>query len=85
MKSITIHNLEDPLDRLIRQRARKQGASLNRTIKMLLEESLGIRRKPSADHRGDYMDLFGLWSERDAQEFKAAVKDLDRVDAKDWE
>jgi len=34
MKSITIHNLDDPLDRLLQERARSQGMSLNKTIKI---------------------------------------------------
>ena len=33
MKSITIHGLEDPLDTLIREKARQEGLSLNKTIK----------------------------------------------------
>lgn len=42
MKSITIHNVDDPLDRLLQERAKSQGMSLNKTIKFLLAESLGI-------------------------------------------
>lgn len=36
MKSITIHGLEDPLNTLIREKARQEGLSLNKTIKLLL-------------------------------------------------
>ena len=36
MKSITIHELDDDLDALIRVRARREGLSLDKTIKKLL-------------------------------------------------
>jgi len=47
MKSITIHGLDGPLDTLIREKARKQQLSLNKTIKLLLEESLGLTGRGS--------------------------------------
>jgi plasmid stability protein len=38
MKSITIHGLDDELDQSIRQRARKKGLSINKTLKEVLGE-----------------------------------------------
>ena len=40
MKSITIHNLDETLENLIKERAKKQGKSLNKTIQALLNEAL---------------------------------------------
>ena len=84
MKSITIHNLEDPLDRLLQERARNQGMSLNKTIKSLLAESLGIRPKKTAGHKDEFMDLFGSWSAADARSFRQTVKDFQKIAAEDW-
>ena len=75
MKSITIHNLDDPLEKLLQERARNQGMSLNKTIKSLLAESLGIRPKQPAGHKDEFMDLFGSWSAAEARSFRQAVKD----------
>ena len=36
MKLITIHDLEDSLEALIQEKAREEGLSLNKTVKMLL-------------------------------------------------
>jgi len=84
MKSITIHGLDGPLDELIRQKATDQGMSLNRTIKKLLEQSLGIRPKNENDHKKDFLDLFGVWTETDASEFTKALEDFDKINSEDW-
>lgn len=83
MKSITIHGMDDELDRLIRERAADDGKSLNKTIKSLLEEALGVR--PTRDHREEFMDLFGSWSTEDLRQFEQATEDLRQVDPGDWE
>lgn len=44
MKSITIHGMDDEMDRQIREKAAAEGKSLNKTIKGLLEQALGGRR-----------------------------------------
>ena len=38
MKSITIHGLDDEMDEQIRNRAGAAGLSLNKTIKLLLQD-----------------------------------------------
>lgn len=84
MKSITIHGLDEILDKLIRKRAKKQGNSLNKTIKRLLEESLGIHKKQNSGHRDDFVDLFGIWTKREAERFSGIIQDLEKIDKKDW-
>ena len=84
MKSITIHGLQDPLDTLIRKQAKKQGLSLNKTIKKLLAESLGLKPKKEVDHRMEFMDLFGVWTEEDLEEFSRAVQDFEEIDEEEW-
>jgi hypothetical protein len=86
MKSITIHGLEDRLDARIREKASQQGLSLNKTIKKLLAESLGLE-EPSAprDYRKTYEDLCGIWTREEAAAFKRRTEDFNRVDPGDWE
>lgn len=84
MKSITIHNLEDPLDTLIRQKAKNDGLSLNKTIKKLLAEALNVPERPEEERREDFRDLFGIWTESDVREFQRRHRDLEKVDPADW-
>jgi hypothetical protein len=85
MKSITIHGLSSSLDSMIRRKAKSLGLSINRTIKMILEEALGLSGSRPRDHREDFLDLFGSWSEEDEQEFNEAVGDFETVDEEDWQ
>ena len=55
----------------------------DKTIKGLLASCLGIR-PVKTDHRQDFMDVFGAWSGREAEDFKKNTKDLEKVDQGDW-
>ena len=85
MKSITIHGLDETLDRLIKKKAKKQGSSLNKTIKGLLEESLGLQKKNNSDHRADFLDLFGVWTKKESEQFMTSTKELEKTDKEDWQ
>ena len=84
MTSITIHGLEDPLDSLIREKARQQGISLNKTIKQLLAESLGISQD-AKKHQHDFSDLSGIWSPEDLEEFTHNAQQFSIANPRDWE
>lgn len=84
MSSITIHGLEDPLDSLIREKARQQGISLNKVIKQLLAESLGLSAKNNSP-KNDFADLSGVWSSEDLEEFIRNTEELSHIDPRDWE
>ena len=83
MKSITIHGLDDDLDEKIRSRAGAEGLSLNKTIKLLVREALGMGDQPR-DRRQDFQDLFGTWSRADVEAFSRATADFGQVDPADW-
>jgi hypothetical protein len=84
MKSITIHGLSTQLDRLIRKRAKNKGLSLNKTIKGLLAESLGLKRDPKSDNSEEFLDLFGIWNDSQKNEFFNQIEDLNKIDEEDW-
>jgi hypothetical protein len=84
MSSITIHGLEDPLDSLIREKARQQGISLNKVIKQLLAESFGLSQKNSPPVN-NFADLSGVWSPEDLEEFIRNTEEFSHIDPRDWE
>ncbi len=85
MKSITIHNLEEPLNILLKKKARQKGTSLNKTIKGLLEEALGAKPGNAPDHKEDFRDLCGVWSVQEAERFEKSLGDFEIIDPEDWE
>lgn len=82
MKSITIHDLDDFLDVLIREKAKHQGSSLNKTIKKILRESLGVSEGYS--RKADFAEFSGVWSKKDEKVFHQQTRGLEKIDAKDW-
>ncbi|MCJ7578981.1 MAG: hypothetical protein MUP98_00425 [Candidatus Aminicenantes bacterium] len=84
MNSITIHSLDDELDKEIREKAKNQGTSLNKTIKRLLEKALGLKSTKELNRKDEFMDLFGVWSEKDYLEFTESTEDFNIVDPEDW-
>lgn len=84
MNSITIHGLDDHLKARIKSRAEKEGLSLNKTVKKMLEESLGMRPRSDGRHRGAFQDFCGVWSVEDLAEFERQTEDLRQVDEEDW-
>ncbi len=84
MKSITIHGIDDPLAELLKSRAQSEGLSINKTVKKLLEESLGVRPRARGTNRGDFEEFCGVWSDADYAEFEENTKDLRKINNEDW-
>jgi hypothetical protein len=85
MKSITIHGLDDGLDKCIRDRAREKGLSINKTLKEVLGQAFGISDSLCQDHREEFVDLCGVWSDDDVLEFKKHLQASERIDMSDWQ
>ena len=84
MHSITIHNLKEEIYNTIKEKAKKDGLSLNKTIKNLLKKELGFSNSKRTDNSADFTDLFGVWSKKEAKEFEEATKDLEMIFEEDW-
>lgn len=83
MKSITIHQLDNTLAARIQERADKNGLSLNKTIKNLLAEALGINQNVKKK-KNDFSEFYGVWSEKDLKEFEKNTADFERIYHEDW-
>jgi plasmid stability protein len=85
MKSLTIHGIDDALDRQLRNRASRQGTSLNKTVRNLLGESLGTLRRPRLpDHADDFACFLGTWSKADVARQEDALAYSRHVNPEDW-
>lgn len=85
MKSITIHNLDDSLEAMIEEKAREQGLSLNKTVKMLLGRALGVERGGNGGRKADFAEFSGVWSKADQKEFDKKTEPLRQIDSQDWQ
>jgi len=84
MKSITIHGLDQPLWTLLKSRAESDGYSLNKTIKILLEKSLGVIPADVQEKKKVFREFCGVWKTDDLNEFTHNVQDLEEIDEEDW-
>ena len=85
MKSITVHGIDDPLAELIKSKAQSEGLSINKTVKKLLEESLGVKPRSKGKNRSDFEEFFGIWSESERIEFEDRTDELRNVNCEDWQ
>ena len=88
MNAITVRNLPPGVAKAVKEKARKEGLSLNKAIVRLLEEATGEgstkRAKPALHHDLDH--LFGVWSQEEADEFDASLKEQRSfIDPEMWE
>ena len=86
MKQLTVRGFDDDLAEAIRQLARRDGISLNQAALKLLRRGAGL-----PDGQGDGRnigsaldDLFGSWTQQEADEFDRALEAFESVDESDW-
>jgi len=85
MKSITIHGIDAPLAEMLRSKASSEGLSMNKTIKKILEEALGVRPPRFDKNRRQFETFCGKWSRTDLDEFNRRTEALEAVDPGDWQ
>lgn len=83
MKSISVHGVDKETEKTIKERAKNEGKSVNKVMKELVAQSLGLTARPP-DNRAEFADLCGVWTEEQASEFMELIADFEVVDAKDW-
>jgi hypothetical protein len=79
--NITIHGIDASVYRRIEDRAKREGSSLNRTIKAILEESLGANARGKSN---PFADLCGTLPAAEAALLLATEQDFERIDTEDW-
>jgi hypothetical protein len=83
VKTISIHGLDPEAEKLLQKKAQTQNLSLNKAIKSILNEALGLTPKKT-NRRTEFADLSGIWTREDEREFAAAIRDFETIDPGDW-
>jgi hypothetical protein len=85
MKSLTIHNIDEPLLSLVREKAKSQKMSINQFLKNLIEKSLGYKKEEKARYFDEFKDFCGIWSKEQRSEFENNIKEFEKIDLEDWQ
>jgi hypothetical protein len=84
MKPVTLRNLPPHLAKAIRKKADESGASINKAVIRLLEQSVGTKvKKPSVHH--DLDELAGSWTKQEAAIFEKALNRQRSIDKDLWQ
>ena len=76
----TIRNIPKALDVMLRDRAKKEGKSLNQMVIQTLARAMGFSSEPVRQR--DLSPFAGTWLED--PEFDRAIEDQDRIDEDLW-
>lgn len=81
MSSITLHNLNPDLNRMIKKKAKSEGLSINKTVQKLLHQALGLNTE---SRKEDFSEFYNVWSAAEYDEFLSNSADLKKIDDEDW-
>ena len=80
MTTMTIRGLDDLTINALKEKAKKEGSSVNAALVKLLQEELGIKKKKRTVVYNDLDHLAGTWSDKDYKEFLQATADFAKID-----
>ena len=84
MTTMTIRGLDDLTINALKEKAKKEGSSVNAALVKLLQEELGIKKKKRTVVYSDLDHLAGTWSDKDYKEFLQATADFAKIDENVW-
>lgn len=84
MTTMTIRGLDDLTIKALKEKAKKEGSSVNAALVKLLQEDLGIKKKKRTVVYNDLDHLAGTWSDKDYKEFLQATADFAKIDENVW-
>lgn len=84
MPTMTIRGLDDLTLKALKERAKREGLSVNAALVNLLREEFGLKKKKRFVVYDDLNHLAGTWTEKDFKEFNKKIEDFEKVDEKMW-
>jgi transcriptional regulator of met regulon len=84
MKAITLRDIPPKVQKVIRDRARRRRISEDRAVIELLEEQVPVPQRGEDGLYHDLDDLFGTWSDEEADEFDRILREMRQIDRDMW-
>ena len=84
MKAVTLRNLPPEIQRVVQKLARQKG-SINQAVISLLEERVGVRKRPKVPRLfHDLDELAGSWKKKEAADFEKSLSLQRKIDREVW-
>ena len=86
MNQLTVWGFDDELSAAVHRLAKTEGISLNQAALRLLKKGAGLTDSKENPHAiGSWLDdLFGTWSQGEAESFDTALEIFETVDESAW-
>lgn len=84
MATITLRGIDERIAAALKEKARKEGTSVNALMLQVIKASLGIEKKKRGEEYDNLDHLTGTWSIKDAAEFERATAVFETVDEEMW-
>ncbi len=84
MGVITIRGIDNEIAKILKDKAKKEGISVNTILLKTIRNALGLEKKKRTIVYDDLDYLAGTWNEKDYLEFKKKIADFEVVDEKMW-
>ena len=84
MGAITIRGIDNEIAKALKERAKKEDASINSIVLRIVKEALGLQKKKRTIIYTDLDHLAGTWDKKDYVEFQRKVADFETIDKNIW-
>lgn len=84
MGTITLRGIDEQTTAALKEKAKREGTSVNAVTLRLLRESLGIEKKKRTLTYDDLDHLAGTWSHEEAAAFAENTAVFEKVDENLW-
>ena len=84
MKSITIHKIDEDINKKLNELARNKKMSLNKTVKYLLRKALNLESNSKEFRKKKLSEFLGVWNKNDLNTFKKATAEFEKISEEDW-
>jgi homogentisate 1,2-dioxygenase len=85
MTALTLRRIPFPVEKAIREKAAREQVSLNKAVVGILEETISGKKKTKSRRYHDLDWMYGIWSDKQSNDF---LKQLDKtrpIDPELWQ
>ncbi|MGK2945020.1 MAG: FitA-like ribbon-helix-helix domain-containing protein [Desulfuromonadales bacterium] len=84
MATMTLRGIDEQTAQALKERASREGTSVNAVTLRMLRESLGLEKRKRSQIYSDLDHLAGTWSREEEAEFKRNTAVFEQVDEELW-
>ena len=85
MKTITIRNIDEELNQVLRDKVKQTGYSLNTLVVNLLKQATGLSKQQFTKKYNDLNSLAGTWSDEEYEKFNKNISSFNKIDEEMWQ